>query len=398
MGGHVLDGRCAACWDCVMPRTIARRWLFCALLLWALTGVAAAEKRVALVIGNSDYRGVTYLKNPIRDAKAIGEKLIQIGFDSVEVATDLSGDAMRRSFFEFEKKASSSDVAVIYFAGHGIEVGGMNYLLPTDAENLSNATIGLQAISLDNALGTIAGARQLKLVLLDACRDNPFIPKIRAAGASRSVGRGLARAEPSGRQTAIAYAARDGMTAADGDGEHSPFSSALLRYLAEPLDIRLVFGLVRDDVMHQTKEQQEPFLYASLGGQQVILAPPKATTGLPPLEYQNAVRPSPIPLAPMSAPSVPPIARPPSPAPLQPQNVARPASPAAPISTINTQPQAKPGRPALQQQPVARPSDSPPAPTLRTAKAIECSRLADAKGLHGIERRDFRAKCKQSGQ
>jgi uncharacterized caspase-like protein len=243
------------------------------LLLWGCTDLAAAEKRVALVIGNSAYSDVPYLWRPGRDARAIAIELERLGFDSVDLANDRTADAMQRKLFEFEKTASDADIAVIYFAGHGIEVDGTNYLLPTDAQNLSTATIQSQAVSLDTVLATLVGARKLKLVLLDACHDNPYVPKMRLAGRGRSVVRGLGRVEPSARQTAIAAAACEGAIAAGADHEHSPFTRALLRHLSEPLDIRRVLGQVREDVIQQSKGQQEPFLNASLSGRPVVLAP-----------------------------------------------------------------------------------------------------------------------------
>jgi caspase domain-containing protein len=246
--------------------------LLSALLLLISAGAAFAQKRVALVIGNSNYSAVAPLANPKNDATAIAGLLKQIGFDSVELALDQNGEKMRAQLSAFAQKSIGADVALVYYAGHGIEVGGVNYLLPVDANNLTTTTIGLQAIALDTVMNAIADARQLKLVILDACRDNPFAAMLRRTAGTRSVGQGLARLEPASPETLVAYAAREGTVAQDGDGVNSPYTEALLRHLGEPdLDIRLAFGRVRDDVMAKTNKRQEPFVYGSLGGQVTAL-------------------------------------------------------------------------------------------------------------------------------
>lgn len=241
--------------------------LLSALCLLVSAGATLAQKRVALVIGNSSYTAVAPLANPKNDATAIADMLQRIGFDSVELALDLSGEAMRGQLSSFSQKSLGADLALVYYAGHGIEVGGVNYLMPVDAKNLTTTTIGLQAIALESVMNSIADARQLKLVILDACRDNPFAAILRQTGGTRSIGHGLARLEPSSPETLVAYAAREGTVAHDGDGTNSPYTQALLRHLGEPdLDIRLAFGRVRDEVMQKTNKRQEPFVYGSLGG------------------------------------------------------------------------------------------------------------------------------------
>jgi hypothetical protein len=154
-----------------------------------------------------------------------------------------------------------------------MEVGGINYLVPIDATLRRDIDMEDETVSLDRLLQVMEPAKRLRLVILDACRDNPFVKSMARTMASRSVGRGLARVEPTMSDTLIAFAAKAGSTAADGDKIHSPFTSALLKYLVTPgLDIRLALGRVRDDVMNETSKKQEPFVYGSLGGAIITLA------------------------------------------------------------------------------------------------------------------------------
>jgi uncharacterized caspase-like protein len=233
---------------------------------------ALAERRVALVIGNSAYQNAPQLPNPARDAAAISEMLRKANFEVVETIRNANNQDMRRTLREFSDKAQNSDMAVVYFAGHGIEVDGENYLIPTDAVLQRDRDVYDEAVSLDRILQTVEPAKQLRLVILDACRDNPFTRSMRRVSALRSLNRGLVAVEPMKANTLIAYAAKGGSTAEDGDGEHSPYAAALLKHLPTPnLDLRQAFGLVRDDVMKATDNKQEPFTYGSLGGATVSL-------------------------------------------------------------------------------------------------------------------------------
>jgi hypothetical protein len=235
---------------------------------------AQAEKRVALVIGNSDYSNAPKLPNPSNDSEAMGILFRSAGFDVVEARQNLGGAEMRRAIRDFSDKTQDADVAVVFYAGHGIEVDGNNYLLPTNVKLERDIDVEDEAISLDRVLRVLEPAKRLRLVILDACRDNPFAKTMKRTFASRSVGRGLSKVEPATSDTLIAYSAKAGSTAADGDGLHSPFASALLKYLVTPgLDVRLAFGKVRDEVMQVTGNRQEPFVYGSLGGTVVTLAP-----------------------------------------------------------------------------------------------------------------------------
>ncbi len=239
---------------------------------------AFAEKRVAFVVGNSSYQNVVALANPANDAAAITEMFRKAAFDVVESRRDLKNAEMRRALRDFTEKAREADIAVIYYAGHGIEVDGTNYLVPVDAVLERDTDAYDEAISLDRILQAIEPAKQLRLVILDACRDNPFAKTMKRTVSSRSLGRGLAGVEPSRPNTLIAFAAKGGSTAADGDSRNSPFTTALLKYLARPgLELGKAFRLVRDDVMNATGNRQEPFVYGSLGGNDVALVPAPAS-------------------------------------------------------------------------------------------------------------------------
>src|SRR5580704_8310810 len=236
---------------------------------------AMANKRVALVIGNSAYQSVTRLTNPVNDSGAMAETLNNAGFDVVDLKRDLSVNAMRRALREFSDKVRDADVAVVYYAGHGMEIDGTNYLIPVDAVLERDLDAFDEAIPLDRILAVIEPAKQLRLVILDACRDNPFNATMKRTIGSRAVGRGLAKVEPTSPNTLIAFAAKAGSTASDGDSRNSPFTAALVKYLPKPgLDLRKAFGFTRDDVLRATNNRQEPFIYGSLGGDDVALVPP----------------------------------------------------------------------------------------------------------------------------
>lgn len=251
--------------------------LFAVLAICFADQSAVAEKRVAFVIGNSNYQNVVTLTNPANDAEAITEMFRKAAFDVVESRRDLQNTEMRRALRDFTEKARDADIAVIYYAGHGIEVDGTNYLIPVDAVLDRDTDAYDEAIALDRILQAIEPAKQLRLVILDACRDNPFAKTMKRTVASRALGRGLVGVEPARPNTLIAFAAKGGSTAADGDSKNSPFTTALLKYLAQPgLELGKAFRLVRDEVMNATGNRQEPFVYGSLGGNDVSLVPAPA--------------------------------------------------------------------------------------------------------------------------
>jgi uncharacterized caspase-like protein len=244
-------------------------------LIFSIPADAAfAGKRVALVVGISEYKQVPQLPNPARDADAVATLFRNAGFDRVEEKRNPGIAELRRAIRDLAATAQDADVAVVYYAGHGMEVDGINYLVPADARLASDFDIEDETISLDRVLRSLDGARRLKLVILDACRDNPFTTKMKRTLASRGIGRGLAKVEPTMSDTLVAFAAKAGAVASDGEGQNSPFATALVRHLAEPgLDLRIAFGRVRDDVLKSTGNRQEPFVYGSLGGETVALVP-----------------------------------------------------------------------------------------------------------------------------
>jgi len=233
-----------------------------------------AETRVALVIGNSAYEKTGQLANPTKDADLIAEALKRTGFDHVDTALDLDRGGMVRALQDFGTRADEADWAVVYFAGHGLEIGGVNYLVPVDARLISDRDVADEAITLERVLAAVEGADKLRLVVLDACRNNPFLAAMQSTSATRSVGRGLARVEPS-RATLVAYAAKEGTLAADGAAGNSPFAAALAKRMTESgLEINKVFRFVRSDVLATTEGRQEPFVYGSLPPQDFFFVPP----------------------------------------------------------------------------------------------------------------------------
>jgi hypothetical protein len=255
---------------------------------------AHADKRVALVLGISAYQHVAKLPNPSNDADAIAALFRTSGFDVVETKRDVGIAELRRAIGDFSDKAQDADIAVVFFAGHGIEVDGTNYLVPADARLARDFDIEDEALSLDRLLKAIEPAKRLRLVMLDACRDNPFSKTMKRTVASRSIGRGLAKIEPMVSDTLIAFAAKAGSVALDGDAANSPFTTALLEHIATPgVDLRIAFGRVRDSVLSTTARKQEPYVYGSLGGNTVAIvdanvAAAKAETRPAPAQVASA--------------------------------------------------------------------------------------------------------------
>ena len=227
-------------------------------------------RRVALVIGNARYTNAPVLTNPPSDAASVSAALREAGFQTVTVKTDLSQQATLIALREFASLADAADWAVVYYAGHGIEFGGNNYLIPVDARLQAYCDIDLEGVDLGKVMAAVEGAKRLRLIILDACRDNPFANQMRRTMASRSLGRGLAKVEPE-PGTLIAYAAKHGETAMDGTGtQNSPFAESLVRRIKQnpPVEIRRLFDYVRDDVLKATNKKQQPFSYGSVSAEE----------------------------------------------------------------------------------------------------------------------------------
>lgn len=265
------------------------------LMCMALSVSAAkADRRVAFVVGNGAYKNVAQLPNPPIDAKAMAATLRNVGFEVIE-GSNLTRDQMTEKLLDFGRKAQGSDVAVFYYAGHGIAVSGSNYLLPVDADIKSEMDVKLgAAINIDLTLDQTMGDAKVKLVFLDACRDNPFAAKIKSNSATRSVNvqSGLAEMK-SGEGTLIAFATGPGQTALDGqEGNNSPFTRALIDNITKPgVEIQQAMTSVRAQVNEETHKGQLPWGHTNLIGavylnpaqqsQQVANAAPIASSSTP---------------------------------------------------------------------------------------------------------------------
>jgi uncharacterized caspase-like protein len=239
----------------------------------ALAVAGTGEKRVALVIGNAVYEHADPLKTPVNDAGAIGSALSRLGFSGAKPQFNLDYIGFRRAIRAFGAEAEGADIAAVYFAGHGIEVDGRNFLIPTDAKLQRARDVDFAAVPLDQVLAAADGARKLSLVILDACRNNPFRVRMLRSGGTRSIGRGLHSIALDGNAL-VAYAAKHGTYALDGKGSNSPYAEALLTHIERPgMEVVQLFGEVRDEVLERTGREQEPHLYGSLGRRSVYLKP-----------------------------------------------------------------------------------------------------------------------------
>ena len=249
-------------------------WLFVVLSSAMFSIAAHAETRVALVIGNSNYASATRLFVPGNDAKAIAKALQRVGF-SVDLRRDLSMKALTSALRKFAVRAANADAAVVYYSGHGIEVDGVNYLVPVDARLTSARDINLETLPLGLVLHAVERARRLKLVVLDASRNSPFSPQL-SSGLS-SFDREFAPVESEG-DVLVAYSAKPGTTTEDGTGRNGPFAAALARELVIPgLDVVNVFARVNDDVRKATGGRQEPLIYGNPSGGLFYFVPPTRT-------------------------------------------------------------------------------------------------------------------------
>jgi tetratricopeptide (TPR) repeat protein len=229
---------------------------------------AITTRRVALVIGNGAYQNVHPLANPPRDARLVADALRAVGFQEVTLANDLTRDKFFDTLHAFALAAEKADWAVVYYAGHGLEIGGVNYMVPVDAKLAVDKDAETEAVALEQVIAAVGAARKLHLVMLDACRDNPFAPAMQRTIALKLVDKGLSNIEP-GAGFMVVYAAKHGETALDGKGIDSPFAIAVARDVKEPhIEVRKLFDIVRDDVWNSTKHEQQPFIYGSPPGRE----------------------------------------------------------------------------------------------------------------------------------
>jgi tetratricopeptide (TPR) repeat protein len=261
--------------DTTLARAVAKERLEALLGTTAPAGKAspstpqpAGPRKVALIVGNGAYKNVAPLDNPPRDAKLIASTFRELGFATVTLAPDLTRDKFFATLHEFGVEAEKADWAVVYYAGHGMEIGGVNYLIPVDARLKADSDAETQAVALEQVIAAVAGARKLRLVMLDACRDNPFEKTMQRTIALKLVNRGFSNIEPEAGFMVV-YAAKHGETALDGDSLNSPFATVLARVIKEPrIEVRKLFDIVRDDVWKATNRTQQPFTYGSLPGRE----------------------------------------------------------------------------------------------------------------------------------
>jgi uncharacterized caspase-like protein len=238
---------------------------------------ADAQDRIALVIGNANYVHAGALANPVNDARAVAAALADVGFD-VTQGFDLGRGEMEDRIRAFLNRSTSAKVAFLFYAGHGLQIDGRNYLVPVDAklETLNDVTFG--TVELDRILSGLNDPARANIVVLDACRDNPLARVFATRTRSVSVGSGLAPYTTVGTGTLIAFSTAPGKVAADGPKGNSPFSAALARHLRTPgLEVRQVFTRVRNEVAQQTGEQQVPWDNSSLRGDVYLAGLPAAT-------------------------------------------------------------------------------------------------------------------------
>lgn len=246
---------------------------------WGQTWSADSETRVALVIGNSAYTNVASLPNPSNDAGDVAAALERLGFDVTRVS-DVDRAGMMTALRSFSRRSAAAAVALVFYAGHGVELDGTNYLVPVDANLEWDTDVQYEAVPLDSVLSATEGVGRLRVVILDACRNNPFAVRARNPTRGMRIGRGLAEIDnvPSGRNILVAYATAAGAVADDGDARNSPFTGALLQHLEEPnVELHMMFRRVTDTVLADTNQQQQPYLYASLSAEPYYLS--TASTG-----------------------------------------------------------------------------------------------------------------------
>lgn len=226
------------------------------------TDPAIAEKRVALVIGNAAYKHTTPLRNPANDATDVSKRLKTLGF-KVIVGIDQTEAQFADRLAEFAEAAIRADVVLFFFAGHGLQFQGTNFLVPVDARLENQFQVRQQTVTLDNVVRLMESRASKVMVFLDACRDNPFASKLRSnltrSGNAASLGRGLARVQTRAPETLVTFAAAPGTVAADGTGRNSPFTEALLKHVGAPnIEVEVMLKRVTASVMRATKNKQRP--------------------------------------------------------------------------------------------------------------------------------------------
>jgi uncharacterized caspase-like protein len=261
-----------------------------ATLLLGIVQPAFGAKRVALVIGNGHYVNANTLINPPNDAIAVGNKLSDLGFEVLH-GVDVGRDEMEKLLRHFLFKAASSEIAILFYAGHGLQVDGRNYLVPVDAKIQTTADLNFGTIDLDKILASLDDPTRANIIILDACRDNPLARSFASRTRTASVGSGLAAYTMVGTGTLVAYSTAPGKVADDGIGVNSPFTTSLLRHIATPgIEVRQMLTRVRSDVATATAEKQIPWDNSSLrgdvylGGASNVVQPAVASPTVPAID------------------------------------------------------------------------------------------------------------------
>jgi hypothetical protein len=242
-------------------------YFFVALFFYLLTVPAFADNRVALVIGNGAYARAPHLPNPVHDAEDVAAALKRSGFETI-LATDLDKAGMDEAMIRFARAAHTADVAMFYYSGHALQFGGINYLMPVDARLDDEADLR-RMVRVDDIVTDMQQAKNLRILVLDSCRDNPLANQLKlsiASARSASVGRGLAKIDsPEGM--IVSYATQAGSVADDGDGRNSPYTRAFLGNIETKEEIGTIFRRIAADVYQTTNQRQLPELSLSLIGE-----------------------------------------------------------------------------------------------------------------------------------
>ena len=255
----------------VTAPTVRSAGVLLALVLLAAPLPASAAGRVALVVGNSTYEHIGRLPNPANDAADLSAALRRLGFD-VTVAQDAGRTALTEALRAFTRRSAGADVALVFYAGHGMEMDGVNYLLPVDARLERDTDVRYETVTLDDVLASTSGA-SLRLVILDACRNNPLARSMTRTVRTRNVSNGAFGDLDDallGDETLVAYSAEAGTVADDGAGRNSPYAAALLAHLEERLEVGMLFRRVRERVLNATDGRQRPHEYHSLLGEHYL--------------------------------------------------------------------------------------------------------------------------------
>src|SRR5580704_2673634 len=278
--------------------------LFC---LGAAFSPASAGVKLALVLGNAKYEAVPVLENPANDAADLAQALRATGFEVIE-QRDATRDVMAKAVRDFSERLHGADVALFFYAGHGLQMNGENYLLPVDAKIESAADVRFNTINLSDIQQEMEGSGRANIIILDACRNNPFAEKLSRSGRGVTT-RGLGRLDATGDCSLIVYSTQPNNVALDGAGRNSPFTAALLKHVGSPgLEVRQMISKVRGDVLQSTDRRQTPWDSSSLVGDVYLAGAPAmaASPSQPPAVQNTAPVPAPAPVAALAPPPAPP--------------------------------------------------------------------------------------------